>query len=99
LGYLEDVCAREFLAPGEQIVKRYPIINRGTYVRTTAIDRLVKRFLDTEPGHPKQIISLGAGSDTRFWRLCCNADDASSSVVYHELDFESNVNQKRAKSR
>jgi len=100
LGYLDDGFAREFLVPGEQIVKRYPIINRGTYVRTTAIDHLMKRFLRINPGQRKQIISLGAGSDTRFWRLCCGeGKEATSSVVYHELDFESNVNQKRAKIR
>jgi len=92
LRYLDDAYAREFLQPGEQIPRRYPIINRGTYVRSTAIDLLVKRFLAAEPAGRRQIISLGAGSDTRCLRLCFGAGE----VVYHELDFETNVTAKRA---
>jgi len=96
---MRDEYAHDFLPTGEQIAKRYPIINRGTYVRTTAIDQLVTRFLRTEPGQRKQIVSLGAGSDTRFWRLCGSTDEPCPNVVYHELDFESNATQKRAKIR
>lgn len=92
LGYLDDVYAREFLQAGEQIPRRYPIINRGTYVRSTAIDQLVKRFLQAEHTERRQIISLGAGSDTRCLRLCCGAGE----LVYHELDFETNIAAKRA---
>ena len=40
----------------------------------------------------KQIISLGAGSDTRFFRLM--AQPTRPPVVYHELDFGSNTYQK-----
>ena len=38
----------------------------GTHHRTVAIDLLVDRFLEAGG---KQIVSLGAGSDTRYWRL------------------------------
>ncbi|KAK5712097.1 carboxy methyl transferase for protein phosphatase 2A [Elasticomyces elasticus] len=95
LNYLDDPFARAFLAHGEQIVKRYPIINRGTYVRTKAIDKLVARFLNAHPEQRKQIVSLGAGSDTRFFRLM-TGQSSRSAVVYHELDFEANANQKRS---
>ncbi|KAL1585996.1 hypothetical protein WHR41_04903 [Cladosporium halotolerans] len=95
LGYLTDPYAKAFLKPGEQIPRRYPIINRGTYVRSTAIDKLVLRFLQAEPGIRKQIISLGAGSDTRYLRIV--GDHAGQDgVVYHELDFETNVAAKKA---
>ena len=40
-GYLDDPFARALFPAGEQVPKRYPIINRGTYVRTKAIDKLV----------------------------------------------------------
>ncbi|EME80901.1 uncharacterized protein MYCFIDRAFT_46445 [Pseudocercospora fijiensis CIRAD86] len=93
--YLDDHHAKTFFHQGGEVPKRYPIINRGTYVRTTAIDKLVTRFLDTHPEQRKQIVSLGAGSDTRFFRLCAN----KHNVVYHELDFEANVNPKRAAVR
>lgn len=95
LGYLSDPYAKAFLKPGEQIPRRYPIINRGTYVRSTAIDKLVLHFLQSEPGTRKQIISLGAGSDTRFLRLV-GEHAGASGVVYHELDFETNINTKKS---
>ncbi|TKA23624.1 hypothetical protein B0A50_07458 [Salinomyces thailandicus] len=95
LGYLVDPYARCFLQQTEQIPKRYPIINRGTYVRTTAIDTLVLRFLATNSEQKKQIVSLGAGSDTRFFRLAGQKPEKHRHLVYHELDFEQNVAQKR----
>ncbi|KAF2173495.1 hypothetical protein M409DRAFT_61878 [Zasmidium cellare ATCC 36951] len=95
LGYFDDPYAKAFFPAGEQVPKRYPIINRGTYVRTNAIDKLVLRYLETNPSEQKQIISLGAGSDTRFFRLCAG----KYKVRYHELDFESNVVPKRAAIR
>ncbi|KAL1632127.1 carboxy methyl transferase for protein phosphatase 2A [Neofusicoccum ribis] len=64
----------------------------GTYVRTTAIDRLVERFLATSPDQPKQIVSLGAGSDTRFFRILSTR--SSAPLVYHEIDFPANTRQK-----
>lgn len=66
----------------------------GTYARTTAIDRLVDGFLASQPDVKKQIISLGAGSDTRFFRLMGRKE--KPNVVYHELDFPSNTAQKLA---
>jgi [phosphatase 2A protein]-leucine-carboxy methyltransferase len=96
MGYLEDAHAETFFPPNSPVAKRYPIINRGTYVRTTAIDQLVLRFLKQNQDQPKQIISLGAGSDTRFFRLCAGT---TYPVIYHELDFEANVIPKRTSIR
>ncbi|KAL2844216.1 S-adenosyl-L-methionine-dependent methyltransferase [Aspergillus pseudodeflectus] len=94
LGYLEDPFAR-VLTPLGQETRRLPIINRGTYVRTTAIDKLVARFLGLTAESDsawkqkkKQIISLGAGSDTRVFRLL--QSDPTPDVVYHEIDFAVN---------
>jgi [phosphatase 2A protein]-leucine-carboxy methyltransferase len=100
LGYLDDEYARYFLPATTP--RRYPLINRGTYVRTSAIDRLVHAFLttaidavsspDSGAATPKaQIISLGAGSDTRFFRL---SPSHRQSLLYHELDFVDNVQAK-----
>ncbi|KAI9812267.1 MAG: hypothetical protein M1832_000457 [Thelocarpon impressellum] len=90
IGYLEDPYARHFVVDEPQ--RRFPIINRGTFVRTTAIDALVGKFLDGDPGKGKQIVSLGAGSDTRFFRL--RAARPEVPLVYHELDFGTNTAQK-----
>ncbi|PGH11029.1 hypothetical protein AJ80_07305 [Polytolypa hystricis UAMH7299] len=91
LGYLHDAFARAVVSNGAG-ARRYPIINRGTYVRTTAIDALVSHFLNPSVAgirQRKQIISLGAGSDTRIFRLL--SEDPSLDVLYHELDFPTNT--------
>ncbi|KAK8205893.1 leucine carboxyl methyltransferase [Phyllosticta capitalensis] len=90
VGYLEDPFAKLFVT--EQVNRRFPIINRGTYVRSTAIDRLVDSFLSTNPDQPKQIVSLGAGSDTRFFRIFSKRP--SIPLSYHEIDFPANTKQK-----
>lgn len=99
LGYLNDPFAKALFPQTAEPPKRYPIINRGTYVRTTSIDHLVSVFLASQPGQKKQIVSLGAGSDTRFFRLTAASSDLKSPLEYHELDFEANVNQKRTALR
>ncbi|KAL8900356.1 MAG: hypothetical protein Q9207_005742 [Kuettlingeria erythrocarpa] len=91
VGYLDDPFAKFFVPGSGQ--RRFPIINRGTYVRTTAIDNLVKLFLSSPSSLPKQIISLGAGSDTRFFRLR-SQKPPYPPFLYHELDFPSNTAQK-----
>jgi len=73
---------------------------QGTYVRTKAIDNLVEHFVDTNPSQKKQIISLGAGSDTRLFRLMSRHPRVTGigydrpDLVYHEIDFPENTIQK-----
>lgn len=50
-------------------LRRPPIINIGTYLRCTGVDALVEAFLTAGDDVPKQIVSLGAGSDARYWRI------------------------------
>ena len=69
----------------------------GTYCRTAALDRLIEAFL-SEPSYTssstptnsprqrtKQIISVGAGTDTRYYRL--RAQNKHHNLIYHEMDF------------
>lgn len=58
----------------------------GTYVRTTAIDRLITSWLQSHPRTPKQVISLGAGSDTRYFRLN-ETPKLLDRCLWHEFDF------------
>jgi len=89
LGYLEDPFASLFVAG--QGTRRMPIINRGTYTRTTALDILINAFLSepesAAPPQKKQIISLGAGTDTRYFRL--RSKNKHHNLIYHEFDFPS----------
>ena len=69
-------------------------------MRTKAIDDLVDKFLAYNPTQKKQIISLGAGSDTRFFRLMSRTPRPSGigyerpNLIYHEIDFPENTIQK-----
>lgn len=62
----------------------------GTYTRTAALDMLVRAFLSEEDvasaTTPKQIISLGAGTDTRPFRIFSQLN--RQGLVYHEVDFD-----------
>lgn len=57
----------------------------GTYTRTTALDRLISSFLSNTGSEERQIISLGAGTDTRCFKLFSQPNQAG--LVYHEVDF------------
>ncbi|KAK7472413.1 carboxy methyl transferase for protein phosphatase 2A [Stygiomarasmius scandens] len=87
-GYLSDPFIR-FLVPRAHLQPaRPPLINIGTFVRTVAIDDLVEQWLSisSQIGKKCQIVSLGAGSDTRFWRIATGPlKDQLSSYV--EIDF------------
>src|SRR5689334_1895934 len=51
------------------------------------IDRLIHAFLSTlDAASPKQIIALGAGTDTRPFRVFSQTE--TQGLIYHEIDFE-----------
>ncbi|TFY80692.1 hypothetical protein EWM64_g3315 [Hericium alpestre] len=76
------------LVPRAHLQKpRPPLINVGTYLRGTAVDELVDSWIERAGVHGRvQIVSLGAGSDTRFWRLAAGPR-AEKIEKYIELDF------------
>ncbi|XP_019580929.2 tRNA wybutosine-synthesizing protein 4 [Rhinolophus sinicus] len=69
-GYVHDAFAA-LLVPGT--ARRAPLIHRGYYVRARAVRHCVRAFLEqarTAAGAPRaQILSLGAGSDSLYFRL------------------------------
>lgn len=81
-GYLQDDFAAFFV---KRPSTRPPVINIGTFLRTWSIDRLVNAFLAGEG--QRQIVSLGAGTDTRFFRIASNATQAARLAKYIEVDF------------
>ncbi|OCF36375.1 leucine carboxyl methyltransferase 1 [Kwoniella heveanensis BCC8398] len=80
--------------------RKPPLINVGTHHRTVGIDIVVDKFLkryasfgrndgdshDASDGGGCQIVSLGAGSDTRFWRLM-SRPQPPNIMKYVEIDF------------
>ncbi|KDQ28245.1 hypothetical protein PLEOSDRAFT_1089644 [Pleurotus ostreatus PC15] len=88
-GYLVDPFVRHLVPRAHLQPPRPPLINIGTYVRTVCIDKLVDGWLQKcsiEGRSGCQILSLGAGSDTRFWRLATGPWKDTLSK-YIELDF------------
>ncbi|KAF9030674.1 leucine carboxyl methyltransferase [Hymenopellis radicata] len=92
-GYLTDPFVSAFVPRAHLQPPRPPLINIGTYVRTVAIDDLVAQWLalSREDGTQCQIVSLGAGSDSRFWRIAVciliNWEHNSHLAKYIEIDF------------
>ena len=72
-GYIDDPYIKYFVPRGQLHTARPPLINIGTYLRGAAIDRLVDQWLERSGG-ACQIVSFGAGSDTRFWRIAVRGD-------------------------
>lgn len=75
-------------------------------MRTTSIDSIVRDFIVTRTtkeltsGHQLQVLSLGAGFDTRFFRLTDQVEEfqfpSRFSLKYFEIDFESVIDTKRS---
>lgn len=74
-GYLTDPYITPFVSRPHLQHPRPPLINIGTYVRSEALDELVNSWLELcqAEGTKCQIVSMGAGSDTRFWRIAVRA--------------------------
>lgn len=85
-GYIQDPFASCFVKRGQ---RRPPLINIGTFIRTWALDQLVLQFLSANNYNKKQIVSLGAGTDTRFFRLQKDVSEGvkNSIATYIEIDF------------
>ncbi|OQS01527.1 leucine carboxyl methyltransferase [Achlya hypogyna] len=81
LGYWEDPFAHMFSSHH----RKMPIINRGYYARVRSIELLLQRFLGT-PGK-RQVLVLGAGQDTMYYRLKKLHPELLRDVLYVEMDF------------
>ncbi|XP_076350875.1 tRNA wybutosine-synthesizing protein 4-like isoform X6 [Tachypleus tridentatus] len=89
-GYFSDEFLKFFAANHRH---RSPLINRGYYIRAKAMERMFHQFLQTLFGFPvKQIISLGAGFDTSYFRLKSEKFLCDSTFI--EVDFESVITRK-----
>ncbi|XP_060785342.1 tRNA wybutosine-synthesizing protein 4 isoform X2 [Neoarius graeffei] len=82
-GYFHDDFLRRFVG---KVSRRAPLINWGYYVRWKAVDYCVKQFLCvTDACDRRQILSLGAGFDSLYFRL--HSEGALERVCIFEVDF------------
>ncbi|XP_072179153.1 tRNA wybutosine-synthesizing protein 4-like [Diadema setosum] len=91
LGYFQDVFLKHFVS---KATRRAPLINRGYFIRAKAIDDSLHKFLHTFHHRKNQIISLGAGFDSTYFRL--HHEGALSSTSFYEIDFPQLVARKAA---
>ncbi|XP_047671365.1 tRNA wybutosine-synthesizing protein 4 isoform X2 [Tachysurus fulvidraco] len=91
-GYFHDDFLRHFVG---KVARRAPLINRGYYIRWKAVDHCVKRFLCvTDACDRRQILTLGAGFDSLYFRL--QSEGAVERVNVFEVDFPDVARRKAA---
>ncbi|XP_057707902.1 tRNA wybutosine-synthesizing protein 4 [Corythoichthys intestinalis] len=91
-GYFHDLFLQHFVC---KVARRAPLINRGYYVRWKAVDHCLRSFLKvTQQCAKRQILSLGAGFDSLYFRLY--ADSALDRAVVFEMDFPEVTRRKAA---
>lgn len=90
LGYFDDKFMTYFVGR-KKFIRRSPIINRGYFARVAARDELIKQFLEI-CNKNCQILSLGAGSDTLYFRL---AEKDMMPKRYVEVDLPGVVVRKQ----
>ena len=91
LGYWKDEFLPHFV---NTAVRKTPEINRGYFVRVFSIYRIIERFLRLTKRC--QIVNLGAGYDTLFWRL---KSDGYHPECFVEIDVSPVTSKKIAKIR
>ncbi|XP_061698638.1 tRNA wybutosine-synthesizing protein 4 [Syngnathoides biaculeatus] len=91
-GYFHDCFLKHFVY---KVARRAPLINRGYYVRWRAVEHCLQTFLQvTQHCAKRQILSLGAGFDSLYFRLC--ADEALNRTIVFEVDFPDVTRRKAA---
>ncbi|XP_031565212.1 tRNA wybutosine-synthesizing protein 4-like [Actinia tenebrosa] len=91
-GYFKDDFLKHFVTKD---ARRSPLINRGYYIRMKAVDNMLRIFLTSKEFDKKQVISLGAGFDTSFFRF--NAEGLlQNSCKFYEIDYPDVVKIKKS---
>ncbi|XP_053212703.1 leucine carboxyl methyltransferase 1-like [Panonychus citri] len=96
LGYWQDPYIDLFSRGTPHIERKTPEINRGYFARVAAIKIIIEKFLASVKGQGKQcqIVNLGCGFDTLYWRLMDNNDggdtdrNVDSSLIKHFVDVD-----------
>ncbi|CAM9380755.1 unnamed protein product [Lampetra planeri] len=94
-GYVQDQLLAHFTCEAQSQWRRSPLINRGYYVKAKAVDYVLTRFLEQTRAEPRtQMVSLGAGFDTAYFRL--KSEARLGRAVVFEVDFPAVARRKAA---
>ncbi|XP_057605507.1 uncharacterized protein LOC130861021 [Hippopotamus amphibius kiboko] len=88
IGYWQDPYIQHLVRLSKE--RKAPEINRGYFARVHGVSQLLKAFLRKTECNC-QILTLGAGMDTTFWRL---KDEDLPPSKYFEIDFPVIVTRK-----
>ncbi|XP_005405184.1 PREDICTED: leucine carboxyl methyltransferase 1 isoform X3 [Chinchilla lanigera] len=88
VGYWHDPYIEHLVRPCKE--RKAPEINRGYFARVQGVSQLTKAFLRKTECRC-QILNLGAGMDTTFWKL---KDEDLLPSKYFEVDFPTIVRRK-----
>ncbi|XP_057604259.1 leucine carboxyl methyltransferase 1-like isoform X2 [Hippopotamus amphibius kiboko] len=88
IGYWQDPYIQHLVRLSKE--RKAPEINRGYFARVHGVSQLLKAFLRKTECNC-QILNLGAGMDTTFWRL---KDEDLPPSKYFEIDFPMIVTRK-----
>jgi hypothetical protein len=80
--------------PKSSLPRRSPLINKGYACRVHALDKIIVDFIQTceQQGKKSQILSIGAGYDTSYFRLKYHHNIKPTQYV--ELDFPHTIAHK-----
>ncbi|CAH0478554.1 unnamed protein product [Peronospora belbahrii] len=91
LGYFQDPFLRFFV---HKPTRRIPLVHRGYYLRHLGVTRCVDLFLSQYVASPRvNIVSLGAGFDTLFFRLV-DQRKFLGTLYFTEVDCDAIVSAK-----
>lgn len=97
-GYYEDPFVAYFAT--DHTLVNSPLMNRGHWLRVKAVEHALVNFAKMHSGGPINVVSLGAGMDTLYFRwsrnkkLCGSAEFAISKFL--EVDLGPIVAEKRS---
>lgn len=83
-GYYEDPFLPYFIR--DKFTKKPPMIHRGMYTRVAAFSLLLEQFLRCVGSRACQVVVLGAGYDTRYFRLASQDVELARRVHFFEVD-------------
>ncbi|KAH9824039.1 hypothetical protein DFH28DRAFT_921540 [Melampsora americana] len=100
MGYFDQVQhLRHFVSKPR---RRAPLINIAYAIRTTFVDLIIQRFLDTHQQSDASdssivIVNLGCGYDPGFFKLACSKDNSMpSNLLYVDADYPALIKKKHA---
>ncbi|XP_003382658.1 PREDICTED: tRNA wybutosine-synthesizing protein 4-like [Amphimedon queenslandica] len=96
VGYYKDPYLKYFTGCHKS-PNRAPLIHWGYWIRYSAVNKTLIEFLTNLGNKDNQVISLGAGFDTAFFRLKseCGNVDLLKKCHYYEVDYPSVVARKQ----